>query len=457
MKVNLSSFKKRLLGDGIWVFSGQAAAAVVTLAGVRLLTEFIPPKIYGSVALMIGLAVLFNSFLCAPFLQAAYRFYSEALCTGDIPVLRRTIYGLLSKSVTALVVTILLGGIIYCSFRDVPYTAVVVLAGLLVVEIYRQLELSFLGAARRQRAVALWQTAEAFCRPSFAILAVVLLGVTSGSVLLGYVAATGGILLCMHLLPFKLEGIDNSNATGKVDEHLKKEIRRYALPLMPLALVGWVSSLSDRYIIGILLGYEQVGIYSAAYGLINRAVLLACGIITLTLLPVYNQAVSEQNSYVEAKVFRMWIVITTTITAFSVMGVFFFKKWIALLFLAEQYRSSAVLMPWFAAGFAGYGLACVFEGYLYAHKHTKALVLGHSIVAVTSIAVVIPMVIFWRLKGAAIGCTIYFMVHLIVMVCLTQYLERKAKNKAKLNIDAGKYTVEEEQNFCCSAFNDEQR
>lgn len=409
--------------------------AVVTLAGVRLLTEFIPPKIYGTVALMIGLAVLFNSFLCAPFLQAAYRFYPEAVCRGDMSVLRRTIYGLLSKSVIALVVTILLVGIIYCSLKDVSYIVVLVLAGLLVVEIYRQLELSFLGAARRQRAVALWQTAEAFCKPTFAILAVVLLGATSGSVLLGYVTATGGILLCMHLLPFKLKGIDNSNARGNVDEHMKKAIRRYALPLMPLALVGWVSSLSDRYIIGILLGSEQVGIYSAAYGLIHKAVLMACGIITLTLVPVYNHAVSEQNSYVESKVFRTWLLITTTITAFSVIGVCFFKKWIALLFLAEQYRSSVVLMPWFAAGFAGYALACVFEGYLYAHKHTKALVLGQSIVAVSSIAVVIPMVIIWRLKGAAIGCTIYFMVHLIVMVCLTQYLERKAKNKAKVDID----------------------
>jgi O-antigen/teichoic acid export membrane protein len=429
LTINLSSFKKKLLGDGVWVFSGQVGVGVVTLAGVRLLTEFVPPKVYGNVALVTGIAVLFNGFLCAPFLQAAYRFYSEAVCTGNISVLRRTIYGLLMKSVTALVVTILLGGIIYCSLKDAPYIVVLVLASLLVVEIYRQLELSLLGAARRQRAVAIWQTSEALCRPAFAILVVVLIGATSQSVLLGYLAATGGILLCVHLLPFKLEGTGNSNATGKVDEHMKKEIRRYALPLMPLALVAWVSSLSDRYIIGIILGSEQVGIYSAAYGLIHKSVLMGCGIITLTLLPVYNNAVSEQNNYVAEKVFRMWLLITTTITAISVIGVFFFNKWIAFLLLAEQYRSSAVLMPWFAAGFAGYALACVFEGYLYAHKHTKVLVLGHSIVAVTSIAVTIPLVIFWKLKGAAIACTIYFFIHLIVMVCLTQYLKRKVRNK----------------------------
>ena len=47
---------RRVLWDGMWAGGGQAATAVGTLIGVRVLTHFVKPDVYGTVTLVIGIA-----------------------------------------------------------------------------------------------------------------------------------------------------------------------------------------------------------------------------------------------------------------------------------------------------------------------------------------------------------------------------------------------------------------
>ncbi len=405
------------------MLSGQVATALAALIGIRLLTEYVPPQVYGSVTLMIGIATLGQNLFCTPLLQAAYRFYPDTARTENVSGLRYIITGYLKKTSLGLSAAIALGGALYCFISGESFWGICALIGYLVITVAQTLELNLLGAARRQRFVALWEAADAWCKPLLAIIAVTILGATTQSVLAGYVIATSGVYLVIRLLPLQLEGCAEP-PKNPTDNTLRKGIMQYAVPLMPLAFVGWVSSLSDRYIIGGLLGLEQVGIYAAAYGLISRPFLMAAGIVSRTLRPVYNESVSENDSHRERRIFRAWLGISLAVNACGVVGILVLKKWIAFFLLAEPYRQSAMLMPWFAAGFSLQALSFVFENYLYTHKHTRGVLLGQTIGAVSSLAAAIPMILAFGLHGAAYACPIYFLFLCIAMLGIKIYYSR---------------------------------
>lgn len=46
---------------------------------------------------------------------------------------------------------------------------------------------------------------------------------------------------------------------------LTQRIVRFSFPLVPTQLAGWVLSVSDKFLIGLLLGVSEVGLYSAGY------------------------------------------------------------------------------------------------------------------------------------------------------------------------------------------------
>lgn len=415
---NLSPSKKSMLGEGAWVVAGQLVIALATLIGVRLLTEFLPPKIYGTLALVMGLTALGKGLFCQPFLQAAYRLHPDLNSHGGIHHLRKIITKLLTMTTGGLVGLILIGGVVYCAFAPMSYLVFIALAGCLVVEILVFQEQNYLAAARRQKACAIWKCANACLRPMLAVSVILVLGATPQSVLFGYFAATGLTLLCTRLLPFDLEGKSQSSEKDIKSPELKVEILRYALPLMPLALVGWVTAASDRYIIGGLLGVAQVGIYSAAYGLISKPLGMSYGVITQTLRPVHNQAVSANNEKLEKRVFRSWLLATTILSLLGVSAIILLSNWIAFFCLAEEYRSSITLFPWLASGLALLTVAHVFESALYAFKFTKSVLLGQSLAAFFAIAVTIPMILYWGLVGAAMACPLYYSIYCLIMILL---------------------------------------
>jgi len=98
---------------------------------------------------------------------------------------------------------------------------------------------------------------------------VLLFGATSISVLSGYLIATILILTFLYILPIHRVGTEQANTPPINIATFKQDIWQYALPLIPLAIVGWISTFSDRYIIGALVNVEQVGIYAVAYSLMS--------------------------------------------------------------------------------------------------------------------------------------------------------------------------------------------
>ncbi|MHC4241650.1 MAG: lipopolysaccharide biosynthesis protein [Planctomycetota bacterium] len=414
---NLSFAPRIILKEGAWSAFGKITTALGTLIGVRLLTEFVPKEIYGKISLLIGIATLGSNLFAYPLISAAQRFHPEMALSGNVSQFRRTIVGILKWTVGTLASLILLGGL-FVQSSALSYWVFVALAAFLVVQVMRNLEMGFLIAARRQKEVAIWSISEAWLKPAFAVLLVILLGDTPQSVLLGYFAAFGSILLCFHLLPVSVEGSNNSKVKIETDTELLANIRRYAMPLVPLALVVWISSLSDRYIISGMLGVGQVGLYAAGYGLISMPFLMAGDIIGQTLRPPYYQAVSAGNITLGKKLLRTQLSITVLVCSAGVVAVFFLRNLIASLLLAEEYRSAVSLMPWIASGITLQIITQIFEGILIAYKRTGFLLMVHSLGAVVCVLSVYILIRRFNLIGAAMACPVYYLCMLIIGIVL---------------------------------------
>ena len=407
------SIQKSLLKEGSWVFFGQILSALGTLVGVRLLTEKVVPEIYGGVSLLIGVVTFGRSIFCLPFCQAALRFYPDQSVPAHRSALKRVVSRLLLHSSALLILAMLVAGFAYGIYRGQSSLPIMLLSLLLGIDAWRSLDSTFLTAGRNQKAYSIWGALDSWGRPLCALLAVLLIGVSTHSVMLGYALASGTLLLVFNLLPgvvTKLGSIHDEPVQKTA--RLRKEIIAYALPLMPIAAVAWITQLGDRYLIGGLLGTEKVGIYAAAYGLASFPFLFVQSGIESTLRPLYFDAVVNRDKDRERKFFKAMLLSTSALCTLGVLFLWLLRYPIVHLALAVKYADAVILLPWIALGYAFLAVSYVFQKACYAYKKTHLILGIESLGALATVAFDVPLIYYRGIQGAAMAVPLYFGVYL---------------------------------------------
>ena len=405
----------RLLNEAGWVFFGQAAAALGTLAGLRLVTEAVPPAVYGSVALAVGMVALAHGLAAGPLMQAVLRFYPEYASVQNVASLRYAALRALRKR-GIWVLAILLIGVSTWSWSAIDSVTPGVLCGLLlVVEIARSVEITFLNAAREQRAMALLIAADAWLRPLGAVAMVWLTGVHIVAVLLGYIVAAGLSLIAFYALRRRSQTAMAAESSGDGGRGVDR-LRAYAMPLTPLPLVGWISGQVDRYLVAGFIGLPAAGIYAAIYGLASRPFLMLAAAIELSLRQVYYGQVNAGNRGAERRVFRLWLATVSGMSLILLLTIALLHEELAALLLARDYRTHSALMIWIAAGYLLAACSQVVERVCYANYDTRGVLIIQSTGAILSAVIALPMVYAFGVKGAALAVPIYFGLQLALAI-----------------------------------------
>ena len=403
---------RRQLVEVAWVVVGQAATALGTLVGVRILTQFLSPAGYGVVSLATGMSTLAISVVAAPITQAAIHFYPGIVGNGSPGELLASVLRCYRSMARWVVLAALGGGLLYVLWGHGSPLLVVLLALLFTSDCWRSANLSLLNAARRQGRFGLWMAADAWSRPLAASLVVVLVGQSPVAVLASYVVVSACLL---GAFSYRLWPTENVQA-GAADraQALDARMWAYALPLVPLGVISWASTLGDRYFIGGLLSVADAGIYAAAYGLSSIPFLILNGMAEQALRPIYQTAVTQGASARARRILGIWLAVVMGV---SFLGVILFAighDVLASLFVGKPYRGAASLMPWIAAGYAIRASSYVFERVCYAFGRTRR-VLGIQLCAVFATLALTPAgVICFGLKGAAMAVPAYFSVQLTV-------------------------------------------
>lgn len=436
--------RRQFLGEGAWVAAGQIMSAIGTLAGLRLLTTLLPPHVFGEVVLLGGIVLLANGLAASPLMQGVLRFYPEAATTNNVGMLRTVTRWYLIR-LTLLTSAMCLGGfLLYSAVVPVNRWLGALIVALLIVEVGRQLELTMLNAARRQRATAIWIALDAWARPIAAWVIIETVGATAISTMVGYVTASGVLLACLVYWrrhedrgendsarvaslatgPVIGVGITNSGARfQESEETLSKSLMRYSLPLLPLGVIGWLTGQADRYILGGMIGVEEAGLYAALYGIASRPFLMAGGMLEAWIRPIYYETVAAQEVKREKRVLHMWMS-AIVCAALAGVGIFFFwHTEIAGILLAEPYRANAGLMPWIAAGYGLLLVAQVYGRVCYAHHDTRAVLLSETIGCIVALVTTVYGVSRFGLAGAAFAVPVYFSAQLALAMILARRAE----------------------------------
>jgi O-antigen/teichoic acid export membrane protein len=419
---------RTIIGQGIWVFAGQAFTGLFTLGGTRLITQYVAPELYGIVNLVQNALVLLRTLFCSPMLNAVLRYYPDAQRGHYLPALCRMLRRTLGQIVIGMELVGILGGLIWSRSTGTGVLIVLTLAVFILFDVYRTLEMTLFNAARRQRPAALLSAGEALLRPLMVVAGVLLFGAKLEVVLGAIGAATGVVLLAMYATTH-LEG---QGGGDPMPPGISMEMRRYALPLIPIAALNWTTSLSDRYLIQWFAhDLPSVGIYAAGYGLISQPFLILHGVIALTLRPVYFGAVSREDPVHAQRTFRAWLTLSTTICVAATLLIFAFRGTIVGAFLGPKYHGAVVVVPWIALGYCLYVIEQVLEQNLLAHKRTTAVLVAQICGAAASIVVTVPLVALLGMPGAAYACPIYFLIQCIVAAMLVLWSPPRSDRSAR--------------------------
>ena len=411
---------QKLVGEGAWAAIGQIGAAIGTLVGLRLMTELVPPDMFGTVSLLTGISLFGSNLLCMPIYQAMQRIFADASRKGFVADLRKVSIGLLRPAVWVLMIGLALIGLSRQQVVPGSLVTFLLMAALVPLEAMRAFEITLLGAARRQQPYGLWSAFEAWMRPMMAVALIAVTEASTATILAGYILATGaGLLLFRSVIT--PEGATAKQALGSDGEsQLRQEIIQFAWPLAPLAVTAWANSQGDRYIVGGFMGLEWAGIYVATYGLVSRPFIMLGTIVAQTLKPLYFMAAADGQQARAAQVLKCWLAIMALSGITGALAVWLLRSQIAGWLLAEKFRAGADLMPWIAAGYGLQMVVTVLESVFYARRHTRRLAFAQTVAAAASLLAAWGGSQWGGLRGVAMACPVSFGIQILILSLCTR-------------------------------------
>jgi len=410
--MHMKSEPRRLLKEGAFVTAGQAIAAIGTLAGIRLLTEVAPPALFGEFSLAMGVLSLVQGLAYQPFGQAVLRYYFDWINNvGSETSLRRRLAGTYARRFVAFSLGTVAAALLLMHFSKTSSFTVTLFLLLFALEGWKALEIVLANASRHQSVYASLLAADAVLRP-LASVGVVLASEPSVEALVaGQCLALAMVLGAFHVWRAK----SYCSMPGEVVEAaLASEMKRFARPLLWLPIIGWMSGLADRYIVGGVLGLGAAGIYAAAYGLASRPFLFLGAITDATFRQPVYMAFSNLHLQDGKRLLAFWVALNLGIGSVGALLIWWLREPLVGMLLAAPYRDAKGLLAWIAGGYVLLLVAQAVERMIYAAGNTRTVVRIQFVSASVGVILACVAAQTTGLKGVAAVVPIYFGLQMVM-------------------------------------------
>ncbi len=412
--------------DLLVVTLGQLIAALGTLFGVRLLTEFISPTVFGEYKLLLAAISLMTGIFIRPFIQFAMREYHDAEKTDVIILFLRNIRGMFRKYIFG--VAILFAVIIYFSnggLLTVPSYLLLLLPLVLVLTNSVELERALMVTQNRQAHASLVSIGRNWLIPIAAVTMTMLATQSVGFLFVGTMVGLVGILLLQLRTELEIKVPVDGISGGLELAGMRHEALKYGLPLAAVGLLSWFVHESDRFFLSYYHSQEVVGIYSAAYGLVSAPFTLVVGSMAQFLYPIMFKVSASGNQKSKLNVLKAMLITSSAICLIGVVIVSLFDEQIAWLALGEDYRQKATgLLIWIAMGYGFLAVSMSFDLAAYGGKRTSDMFIAYGIAAILNVSFNVALIPEYGAKGAVIATLISLFFYLITMAALFLYRER---------------------------------
>ena len=412
------------------VVVGRGLAVLGGVAGVRLLTGYLSPELFGRYKLALAGVSLVTGILVRPFIQYAMRACHDAASRGALSEFLRGYGRSFGAYVRGLGVAVALAvAVVGLDGLQLAPVELALIAAVLAMQALVEYDRSVFVTQGRHHAAEAVAVGTRWLVP-IAIMAFIYTGESLPVILAAHACALAVVFLAPRLRgrPFEdergrgaLPGNNGGNAWG------------FAWPLMIAGCLSWLVHESDRFILGYFHGSHAVGLYAAVYGLASAPFLAAGGAASQLMHPIVFAA-SARKAPGDVPVLSLGMLAATLlIGGGGVVAVWVSGDWITALVLAERYRGGAPeLLNWIALGYACFCVATCFDLAAYGAKRTTSVMMASGVAAATNVGLDLLLVPLHGAAGAAAATAVALCAYLL---CMAGLFLRRAPRGAR-GVDA---------------------
>ena len=259
---------RRLAVNTLALTMGKLLSKVLVFFMVRLYTWVLTDAQYGTADLITNLCNLLIPVACAGLSQGFFRFVADA--DGD-----RERSQVFSSGLCVLcgagTLFALLSPLFFFSRIFSPYVALI-LVYVLVANLHYFVS-EFIRGMGKYRLYAVQGVLNTLLNIALNLLFLLPMGLRVE----GYVLAIVGADFLTSVFLIGYARLWRYIRPGAADRQMMRAIRRYCVPLIPMAICWWITGVSDRYMVTWIVGAGENGLYTAAYKIPNLLT-VACGV-----------------------------------------------------------------------------------------------------------------------------------------------------------------------------------
>lgn len=416
----VSNIFKKIYKDIVKYIPSKILPALIGLVSLPVYTNIFQPDEYGVYSLVISSVGFISSFISGWLSHSALRFYDDYETGRD--KYYSTLFGsfiYIYLFVFIIFIFILISPIqIPFDSKDILLFSVFLIGSTSLLKISKKI----LRGAR----YAILYSIFSIILPGGKLLLVILLNNYFDSlgilILLFSTLIIELFLLCIFIICVKPK-INIFN----IDKILLKRIFVFGMPLFLNTTLSWILSVSDRYLIGILSSYKDVGLYSISYNIGSQSLNIVFSSIMMGAYPLIIKAWNDHDkNYVEnliSRLIKYFYILCIPITS----ALFVISPLLLNLLSSKDYYNGYIVLPWVGLGIFSLGLS------QYAHKiwelteNTKMITIIQLVAVISNVILNLIFIPHFGFVAAGITTTISYTIDLIISV----YFMR---DKFKLNL-----------------------
>jgi O-antigen/teichoic acid export membrane protein len=353
----LGSQLKRL-GKHSFIYGlGGLVQRILAVLLLPVYTRFLTPSDYGTVETLIALTTVLVILLRLGITNAFFRFYFDSPeHERQLLVLRTSFWFTMAMATLGLVVGAAFSGEISTVLFGSSGDAELVVAAF--VGLWAQMNYEQLTSLFRVEERSVGYVLASLANIGLTIAATLLLVVHFDSGPLGVIVGnfTGTLLVYTALVSYRREQLGL-----QFDRKLFREMNRFGMPLVPSALLLWVTNFSDRFFLVKLSGASEVGLYSVGVRIASAMALLLTAF--RTAWPAFAYSIEDDR---EAKrTYAFVLTYLVYVTSWVATGLALLSPWLVAWIAAPKFESaSRVVGPlaFAVVAFAGYVVLAIGVG-----------------------------------------------------------------------------------------------
>ena len=419
---------KRVAGENFLLVIGAAVMVFGSLIQVRVLTGYLSPSQYGQLALAQTMANLVNQVVMCGLISGIGRFYSIAAEKKMLPQYLASAFGLLNRAMVVVigVGTVLVLGLVV--FKEFHW------AKLAVATLFFALISNFNGsfgdiqnAARKRGIVSFHNGLEVFLKIVLSVVMIIFFGVSSITVMVGFCLAALVVYGSHRYWLYKTIPIPRELVVQPSPEWMR-QIWVYAWPFSAWGIFTWLQQASDRWSLELFVTTDEVGLYTVLFQLGYAPIGMFSGLAVAFIIPIlFQRAGDATNAARNASVHRVnwlisWAGLIITLIAF--FATYILHGWIFRILVAEHYRNSSYLLPWFilSGGFFATGQILALK--LLSEMRTRQLLPVKIITALVGTLLNVLGAWLAGLHGVVAALVVFSFTYLISTALLARHTEK---------------------------------